>query len=203
MSPLVLSDLGDGMPCASAAQCKRGNCQTIAQWPRWVEVDRDVCGSCSAGGHCPGGQVCGLAWSSPSLYLHQACVEKGKRLLGERCIAREACASGICCEGVCSSCCSASGDLCASGSCSTLPVYQLKNNNFVYTPRPSLCSPGGGQTAAGGPCLHDADCASGSCKGSGVLKVCMMDGRTCKDDEGCPFDNGECLELGRADSLCQ
>jgi len=201
--PIVVTDLSDGSSCTSAAQCKGRNCQTVKQWPRWIEVDRDVCSSCTLGGYCAGGQVCGLAWTGPASYLHQACVDRGAKVLGERCAAKEACASQVCCKGVCSTCCSASGDLCASGSCSELPWSQLNNNDFLYTPRPSQCSPGGGQLVAGEVCLRGADCASGSCKGSGALKVCMMDGRTCQDAGDCPFDNGKCLDLGQAGGLCQ
>lgn len=202
VQPISLSDLADGSSCTRAGQCLGGQCQTVTQWPRWIDVDRDVCGSCTTMAGCPGGRICGLTWSSSQRYLHQACVDKGQRLLGERCMVKASCASGICCEGVCSSCCQASADLCAVGSCDTPPWPEL-GDDFRYTPLPSLCSPGGGAGASGDSCLRDADCASGSCKGSGLLKICMMDGRTCKDDKDCPFDNGKCLELGQAHGLCQ
>jgi hypothetical protein len=203
VQPIALRDLAEGSPCTTDNQCKGHSCAKVTQWPLWYDVNREVCASCTPGGTCPSGQVCGVAWGDPSSYLHRACVARGVKLLGERCGDNEECAGGICCSSVCSSCCVGSGAVaCTSGSCSTLPWSQL-GKDFQYTPRPHQCSPGAGLLAASASCLRDADCASSSCKGSGPLRVCLMDGRTCKEDNDCPFDGAKCLDLGQAGGLCQ
>ncbi len=199
VQPFSLSDLEDGSQCNAATQCRGGSCQKVAQEPQWADLALEVCSRCTSGAACSGSQVCGLAWSSATYLIHRACVDQGKRVLGERCQLELECASGVCCDGVCSSCCSSSSQLCAVGSCSAM---SYTHKELQYTPRPSLCSPGGGKIAAGGPCMQGSDCTSNSCKGSSALKVCNSDGRTCKEDKDCSF-TGVCVEVGQAGGLCQ
>lgn len=202
LAPLQLKDLQEGVPCSVDAECSANRCQEVVQFRlNTTGYTEQVCSGCDIGGYCPSGKICGLDWTTSASKLHQACVLKGARSLGERCAGADECGSGICCENVCSECCAGDDAACAADQSCALRSWQSLGSDFQFIQLPHQCSPGGQKGKAGAACLADGDCVSGSCTGSGALKVCLLDGRTCKEDDDCPLT--KCLPLGQAKGACQ
>jgi hypothetical protein len=188
--PVDLGPRLDGMQCNDELGCASGICS---------DATLGICQGCDAGG-C-GADVCGLTTGAPAFYtLHRACTAPASHVLGERCLGDQECASGVCAAGVCSAC--ASADDCGAGeACVAATTTEL-----IFPFR--VCATDG-QIASGGFCLGDDQCAGGSCSGSGELRVCQVDGRTCTDDSDCqaidlgsePPDN-LCVSLGVRDGRC-
>lgn len=182
-----------GYPCASTAHCASGRCGPLEEArPGWPEPPWR-CAACDARAGCAADEVCGAGWGPYG--LHGDCVAAGSRSLGERCVTAAECATGRCADGWCSTC-----DPSAWGSdgCPGDEPCALTPRTAYGGPR--LCSPDGGRRAAEEPCLADADCASGACRGEGVLQVCW-DGRPCDDDGDCT--EGTCGTLGVVRGRCE
>lgn len=199
--PLALVDPPLGARCESAADCESGRCEKVYQLPMTMSQEQ-TCSGCAADADCPAGEACGVEAGS-GLKLYLACGAPDRHALGERCQGDAECATGICCEGLCSACCA--GRACTSGqTCKERPWSSL-GKEYQATLFPWQCAPGAKLGEAGEPCLFDDDCDSGSCKGSGPLRVCSFDGRTCTQDSDCPiflWSQGSCLPLGQRGGRC-
>jgi hypothetical protein len=174
-----------GVTCETDGDCHGGHC-----------VDK-VCGECNTPTECPSGQVCGLR--SDSLSLYASCVAAGAHSLAERCRIDGECATGVCCQGVCSTCCGNTG--CTGDAACSL------DKGTDWSSAPSVCAPQLARGAKGTPCLYDQDCGSHVCLGSGPLKQCFWDGRTCSVDNDCLRDPSpkSCVTIAgaTASGLCQ
>ncbi len=189
-----------GATCEMTGQCAVGQCQVR---PTNAELfpdntTRSVCASCETSADCAAGEICGLAWSSAFLEPYPSCIAPPALVLGSHCLVDGECASGICCQGVCSTCCTTDDAACAT--CAA----RAKTPDGKPIRTAWQCAPDGGSGAAGTACLANDDCASGSCAGGGMLKVCA-DGRRCSSDADCPIGppGNPCIAIGVAGGQCQ
>jgi len=194
MTPLSIANRPNGATCSFADECLSGFCHDT-QFPTGGS---GTCGECGNDNDCSFGQVCGSALPEQlSLGLYQACGEPYRHQLGERCVNDNECASSSCCDNVCSTCCNSNG--CDAGETCTTPP---RANPESYWATPHQCDPENGGATTGDECLVDTDCASGSCNGNGELKVCLLDGRLCDDNNDCSLGLA-CISIGAAGARCE
>jgi len=198
--PLVLKDRPVGAACDVASQCKSGRCEQVSLWGQ--QNPEGVCSSCGSDGDCTTGEACGLE-GDKTLKLHQACGPADRHQLGERCIGDAECATGVCCDGVCSECCQEHGAACPQSTTCKLLEWSTLGDDYQFQFLPRMCSPGENLGVSGAACLRDDDCQSGTCKGTGELKTCILDGRRCQVDGECPTWPWVCLPLGIDGGTCQ
>jgi hypothetical protein len=213
--PIALGHLPEGAPCGSGAECDSGRCVETRQWradvswtdPRVTGGQTTVCSRCEADADCAASEVCGLRWTDGAKgYLWRGCVTKAERTMGERCAVDAECATGTCCQGVCAECCAVSSGAgstpCAGGLTCEARDPKTLGKDYGFQILAAQCAPGQHKGAPGAPCLQDDDCAGGSCKGSGELKACFLDGRVCTEDADC-VHWPVCLGIGQAGGNCQ
>lgn len=199
--PVVLHDLPEGVECDTADACGGGYCEQIPYPGSTATLEAQTCAACGDDADCGTGLACGLDWSD-LVYGHRDCVESGAKALGEVCVSDAECGSGICEASQCAEC--GDQDPCADGgACERhLPLDVLAPAQGLL--RPYTCTGTVGSRLAGEGCLADEDCASGTCQGTGLVKVCDPDGRPCQSDSDCPLvDFGaECVTVAVADGTC-
>ena len=198
---LELVDRPLGALCDGAGDCSSGHCEEVNQWGA---LKTRTCSGCGDDTDCAKGQACGVE-AGTTLKLFLECGASARHQLGERCVGDGECATGVCCDGLCSQCCRDKSPGCVGGTyCNKVPWSEL-DPAYQAVLLPWQCSPGQGLGVAGDPCLWDVDCASGSCGGTGELRVCILDGRRCQQDSDCPawLTEGLCLPLGQLGGACQ
>lgn len=197
--PLDLGARPLGMSCSANDQCDSGICYGAFDPLPFVSA----CSQCETILDCADGQICGLESQVPRWYSsYYTCVDAGSHVLGEPCADDRECATGLC-AGVCTACTAAAD--CADGeSCTEVTSEVLQ----FLTTRPSVCT-AGGLVATGGFCLAGEQCASGTCTGTGDLRVCLANGRECSADSDCAVDitdlearEGHCVVLGLHGGIC-
>lgn len=192
MPPIVIEEQPSGAACLEHLECEAGACAQ-GQFP----AEYDTCGECATDADCEPGQVCGSATpAQPVLAMYRACGAPARHQLGERCVSDSECSTGVCCGMVCSTCCLGLG--CEEGE--TCGRRQVEGE-LEWWFSPHQCNPAAGGAATGESCLIDADCASGSCAGSGDMKVCLFDGRACTAASDCPSELA-CVTIGTAGGTC-
>jgi hypothetical protein len=193
-----------GATCELPTQCAGAMCRPRAAVATLFDDDTglQVCAACASDADCGAGMVCGLGWSPEFIQPFPACAPAAAAVLGDRCLVDGECASGICCDGVCSSCCATgSAPACAAGmTCSA----RAKTTDGKPARTAWQCAPDGEHGVAGTACLANDDCASGTCAGGVVLKLCA-DGRRCTSDADCPTGapGNPCTAIGVAGGQCQ
>lgn len=198
--PVPWTQRPNAAPCEAHDQCGSGRCAG-AVFPYQVPGITSSCATCRDDADCMAAEACGVRTGPFGMYA--GCRPRKDGLLGDRCVSDSNCAAGVCCGGVCSGCCK---DSCG-GQVACEQVAAKEGPLWVV--RPWLCAPGKKMGAAGAPCVADADCASGACRGAGPLAVCWYDGRSCKVDADCPGGfsafgiDSSCIPLGVADGHCQ
>ena len=165
-----------------------------------------TCGECTGDGDCMPGQACGVAVSTTAMYA--SCRPAGEGRLGARCLTGANCQSGVCCETVCSACCRTS-PCTGPRACEPAPIDAGHEKRYLFVIRPNLCAPGRQLGMKGELCVSNADCASGTCLGSGSLDTCWLDGRSCTTASDCVVngapstDDLACVPIGIANGRCQ
>jgi len=195
--PIPLLDRPYGADCDDSAQCGAGVCSN--DYRVAATDDGETCSACAADADC-GAQVCGVVVDGGHA-PHRACVDVRSKTFAQRCAGDAECADGVCCDGVCSECCGMAG--CGvNQACGRRSFAELgkEADLDLFRVMPFQCAPGEGEAAAGARCMHDEDCASGGCGGSGELTQCLWDGRPCTAEEQCVFG---CVALGTAGGTCR
>ncbi|HOX43422.1 MAG TPA: hypothetical protein PK668_07485 [Myxococcota bacterium] len=202
-SPLPLPDRPLGANCLNDAECADGLCG-VAIFPYASEdAAPGVCGACRDDAACAAGEVCGA--DPTPVGFAAACGPAGRHVLGERCLVDGECATGVCCLSVCAECCPEIAP-CADGGACLAAALPEPLPAFSWLGMPAQCDPREGEGAAGAVCLVDEDCQSGSCQGSGPLRMCLFDSHPCETDADCPFGNDlsepACRQAGVRDGRC-
>ena len=173
-SSTIIKNRPLGALCVDSSECASGLCAEL-----WS--DHYVCSECAVGSNsCSDGHVCGLSSAAPPyLYTFGECGAKKRHAIGERCIGHQECDSEVCYKSVCSQCEGNTPDCRIADD----RVHLSPSNGFnIAFHQPYLSrSP----IQPGGTCLHDDQCTSGTCVGSGDLKVCGNDGRVCSGEPDC------------------
>lgn len=188
-----------GEPCSGSVDCIGGSVCAQASNPDGTNstfcappCEAGVTGSCGDCGNC---EAFGSDPAKPDYF----CTPKGPKQIGAACDSHYDCGSFVC-VGFCTQGCSATGTACPSGS-SCEPISDT--TSICITPAQK------GQTAPGGACVFDLECAqSAKCHPapSGTGSVCTIPARQdapCSTSTDCATGLRCLASAASGDRTCQ
>jgi hypothetical protein len=223
--------LSDGAACTGGNACTSAFCNQGTMMCDPHGKDGDACGTsndCRAGSYCKASVCAPMVKNGGACVASTDCVngmcDATTHVCGQpnasSCFSDSQCASNFCDSSMASTCqpqlpngthCTMS-DQCASGYCDVFTTQSCIDHCYSDTDCPSgqfcsfqseTCSPPGPDGAS---CDTDNQCASGSCRTTGVCGAAPMIGGSCMSSDDCypigSCQNGTCVALKGPGAFC-